>query len=60
MTSHRKERAPTVHPLNISYERLLPLIRDLLEFKWPKTKETNPYDAILIGIMGMRLTGADA
>ena len=31
----KKKGAPAVHPLNISYERLLPIIRELPEFKWP-------------------------
>ena len=34
--------APPIHPLNISYERLLPIIRDLLEFKWPTPIKTDP------------------
>ena len=33
--SHKKKEPPQFTPLNISYERLLPLIRDLPDFKWP-------------------------
>ena len=33
--SHKKRELPQFTPLNVSYERLLPIIRDLLEFKWP-------------------------
>ena len=33
---------PQFTPLNISYDRLLPLIRDHLEFKWPPPMRANP------------------
>ena len=33
--SHKKRELPQFTPLNISYERLLPIIRNLREFKWP-------------------------
>ena len=33
--SHKKRELPQFTPLNISYEKLLPIIRDLPEFKWP-------------------------
>ena len=31
----RRESPPQFTPLNITYERLLPIIRYLPEFKWP-------------------------
>ena len=31
-----------VTPLTVSYERFLPLIRELLKFKWPKPIKTDP------------------
>ena len=36
VTNHKKKKKepPQFTPLNVSYERLLPIIRDLLEFKW--------------------------
>ena len=38
----QKKREPLQFtPLNISYERLLPLIRNLLDFKWPAPIQTN-------------------
>ena len=44
--SQKKEETPVIHPppppLNITYERLLPLIRDLLDFKWPALIQTDP------------------
>ena len=33
--SQKKRELPQFTPLNVSYERLLPIIHDLLEFKWP-------------------------
>ena len=33
--SQERREPPQFTPLNISYERLLPLIRNLLDFKWP-------------------------
>ena len=33
--SKRKREPPQFTPLNISYDKLLPLIRDHPEFKWP-------------------------
>ena len=43
MTNHKKKREPIKFtPMNILYERLLPLIRDLLEFKWPAPIQTDP------------------
>ena len=33
--SQKKRELPKFTPLNISYEKLLPIIRDLPEFKWP-------------------------
>ena len=39
----RKERdPPQFTPLNISYDRLLPLIRDHPEFKWPPPMRASP------------------
>ena len=42
--SHKKKKkeSPQFTPLNISYERLLPLIRDLPNFKWPAPIQTDP------------------
>ena len=37
----QKKREPPP-PLNVSYERLLPVIRDLPEFKWPAPIQTDP------------------
>ena len=42
MISHKKKELPQFTPLNVSYERLLPIIRDLLEFKWHASIQTNP------------------
>ena len=33
--SEKRKEPPQFTPLNIAYDRLLPLIRDLLDFKWP-------------------------
>ena len=33
--SEKRKEPPQFTPLNIAYDRLLPLIRDLPEFKWP-------------------------
>ena len=39
----QKKREPLQFtPLNITYERLLPLIRNLLDFKWPMPIQTDP------------------
>ena len=39
----QKKREPTQFtPMNITYERLLPLIRDFLDFKWPAPIQTDP------------------
>ena len=38
----RRSPPPQFTPLNIAYDRLLPLIRDLLEFKWPPPVRTAP------------------
>ena len=38
----KKEEPLQFTPLNISYERLLPLIRDLQDFKWLAPIQTNP------------------
>ena len=40
--SEKKRDPPQFTPLNISYNRLLPLIRDHPEFKWPPPMQTNP------------------
>ena len=43
MTNQKKKREPPQFtPLNVSYERLLPVIRDLLEFKWPTPIQRDP------------------
>ena len=43
-TNLKKKKKEPLHftPLNISYERMLPLIRDLLDFKWHAPIQTNP------------------
>ena len=38
----KKKKPPQFTPLNISYERLLPLIRDHPNFKWPPPMRANP------------------
>ena len=38
----KKREPPQFTPLNITYERLLSLIRDLLDFKWPMPIQTDP------------------
>ena len=38
----KKKYPPQFTPLNISYGRLLPLIRDYPEFKWPPPMRVNP------------------
>ena len=40
--SHKKREPPQFTPLNITYERLLPLIRDLPYLKWPAPIQTDP------------------
>ena len=40
--SHKKRELPQFTPLNVSYERILPIIHDLLEFKWPALIQTDP------------------
>ena len=40
--SEKKRDPPQFTPLNISYDRLLPLIRDHPEFKWPPPMRANP------------------
>ena len=39
--SQKKREPPQVTPLNVSYERLLPAIRDLPKFKWPASIQTD-------------------
>ena len=34
--SEKRKEPPQFTPLNIAYDRLLPLIRDLPKFKWPQ------------------------
>ena len=38
--SQKKREHPQFTPLNITYERLLPLVHDLLDFKWPASIQT--------------------
>ena len=38
----KDEGAPQFTPLNIAYDRLLPLIRDLPDFKWPPPMRVGP------------------
>ena len=38
----RKREPPHFTPLNISYDRLLPLIRDHPNFKWPTPIQSDP------------------
>ena len=40
--SQKKREPPQFTPLNVSYERLLPIIRDFPEFKWPAPIQTDP------------------
>ena len=40
--SQKKRELPQFTPLNISYENLSPIIRDLLEFKWTASIQTDP------------------
>ena len=40
--SEKKRDPPQFTPLNIFYDRLLPLIRDHLEFKWPPPMRASP------------------
>ena len=43
MTNQKKKREPPQFtPLNVSSDRLLPVIRDLLEFKWPTPIQRDP------------------
>ena len=40
--SQKKREPPQFTPLNITYERLLPLIRNLPDFKWPTPIQMDP------------------
>ena len=40
--SQKRRETSWFTPLNVSYERLLLIIRDLLEFKWPVPIQMNP------------------
>ena len=40
--SEKTREPPQFTPLNIPYEKLLPLIRDHLNFKWPTPIQSNP------------------
>ena len=40
--SERKREPPQFTPMNISYDRLLPLIRDHLDFKWLARIQSDP------------------
>ena len=40
--SERKREPPQFTPVNISYERLLPLIQDHPDFKWPTSIRSDP------------------
>ena len=40
--SQKKRELPQFTPLNISYEKLLPIIHALPEFKWPTPIQTDP------------------
>ena len=43
MINHKRKESPrSLNPLNISYERILPIIRDLPEFKWPAPIQMDP------------------
>ena len=33
---------PPLTPLSISYEKLLPMIQDMFDFRWPRPLETDP------------------
>ena len=64
--SWKKRETPKFTPLNIIYERLLPLIRDLPNFKWPVPIQTNPFRetrpcvATITRIIGMRTIDVEA
>ena len=38
----KKREPPQFTPLNVSYKRLLPIIHDLPEFKWPPPIQADP------------------
>ena len=40
--SQKKREPLKFTPLNVSYERLLPIIRDFLDFKWPALVQMDP------------------
>ena len=40
--SDKRKDSPQFTPLNITHDRLLPLIRDLLDFKWPPPMRAGP------------------
>ena len=40
--SEKRKEPPQFTPLNIAYDRLLPLIRDLPDFKWPPLMRASP------------------
>ena len=40
--SQKKRQLPQFTPLNISYEKLLPIIHDLPKFKWLEPIQTDP------------------
>ena len=40
--SERKREPPQFTPLNISYDKLIPLIRDHPDFKWPTPIQSDP------------------
>ena len=40
--SDKRKEPPQFTPLNIAYDRLLPLIRDLPDFKWPPPMRAGP------------------
>ena len=41
-TARKEKGTSPIHPLNISYDRLVPLIRDHPDFKWPPPMRENP------------------
>ena len=58
--SEKKRDPPQFTALNIAYDQLLPLIRDLPDFKWPSPmragsdQRNRSYNAIITGTMAMR------
>ncbi|RVX18479.1 hypothetical protein CK203_006669 [Vitis vinifera] len=39
---------PPLTPLSISYEKLLPMIQDMSDFRWPRPLRTDPSKGIIV------------